>query len=384
MVEAVRKGSKLRAVARLFGTSLTTVQYWLERAGNRPIHEVDWGDRSSRPHRIANHTPEAVERRVVQARLELAKGPLGFVGALAVQEYLTAQPQRPIPSLRTIGRILVRQGLLDRTRRIRHPAPPPGWYLAAAAAGEAEMDHFDVIEDLRLEGGPLVSVFTGCPLWQGPVLARPALKVGARDVVDFLRQHWLNAGLPRYAQFDNDTRFQGGHNHPDVIGRVMRFCLALGVIPVFATPAEYGFQNIPESFNGRWQLKVWHRFHHDDLQALVACSDRFVDHYTRHRGQRRIHHPPRQPFPVNFRLDLQAPPRGCIIYLRRTDENGHVQCLGRRWEVDSTWLHRMVRAEVDLDRHCIRFYRLRRKEPSQQPLITECPYVLPSRSFLEG
>ena len=37
--------------------------------------------------------------------------------------------------------------------------------------------------------------------------------------------------------------------------------------------------------------------------------------------------------------------------------------LGRRFEVDATWPHRLVRAEVDLDAGRIRFYALRRREP---------------------
>ena len=45
-----------------------------------------------------------------------------------------------VPGLRTIGRVLVRNGLLDRHVRVRRAAPPPGWYLPAVAAGEAPLD----------------------------------------------------------------------------------------------------------------------------------------------------------------------------------------------------------------------------------------------------
>ena len=66
--------------------------------------------------------------------------------------------------------------------------------------------------------------------------------VTAKAAVEALLEHWRAVGLPGYAQFDNDTIFQGPHQHKDVIGRVMRACLGLGVVPVFAPPRETGFQ----------------------------------------------------------------------------------------------------------------------------------------------
>jgi hypothetical protein len=50
--------------------------------------------------------------------------------------------------------------------------------------------------------------------------------------------HGRELGLPAYAQFDNDTVFQGAHQYPDTIGRVARLCLSLHVVPMFAPPAR--------------------------------------------------------------------------------------------------------------------------------------------------
>jgi hypothetical protein len=38
--------------------------------------------------------------------------------------------------------------------------------------------------------------------------------------------------LPDYALFDNDMIFHGTHRWPDALGRVIRLCLRLGVVPV--------------------------------------------------------------------------------------------------------------------------------------------------------
>jgi hypothetical protein len=99
-------------------------------------------------------------------------------------------------------------------------------------------------------------------------------------------EHWREFGLPAYAQFDNDTIFQGSHHGEDSLGRVIRICLQLGVTPVFAPPREPGLQAAIENFNGRWQAKVWSRFHHRSLGALQAQSRRYIRAYRQRAAVR--------------------------------------------------------------------------------------------------
>ncbi len=229
----VRQGHSQRSVARRFRVSLHTIQRWVQRAGVLPLQEVEWGSRSKTAHQIANKTPADLEQEVCLVRKQLAKtGALGFVGAQAIQDTLRERAGlRALPSVRTIGRILKRRGLLDGQRRVRAP-PPPGWYLPDVAQQLAELDSFDVVEDLRMENLGLFQLFTTRALWGPLAEAWPARVASTSFILQALQAHWQCHGLPAFAQFDNDVRFQGGHNHPDVIGRVMRFCLALGVTPV--------------------------------------------------------------------------------------------------------------------------------------------------------
>ena len=204
---------------------------------------------------------------------------LGFHGAEAIHEALKARKVEPLPSVRTINRILERRGALDGQRRIRRPAPPPGWHLPEVASKRRELDSFDVVEGLVIKDGPQVEVLNGISLHGGLAASWPMeASVTAKVVVESLIEHWRAFGLPGYAQFDNDTIFQGPHAHPDVIGRVSRLCLSLGVVPVFVVPHEFGFQSTIENYNGTWQAKVWARFEHGSLPglagALAAVRDR--------------------------------------------------------------------------------------------------------------
>jgi hypothetical protein len=323
-----------------------------------------------------------MEDLVLQLRRELRQdSALGEFGAAAIHRELFEREYQEIPSIRTINRILQRRGALDGQRRRRRKAPPGGWYLPEVAVASAELDQFDIVEGLVLRDGPEVEVLNTIALHSGLVGSWPSSGINAQTVREALLEHWKRFGLPMYAQFDNDTRFTGPHHHGDVIGSVMRLCLSLAVVPVFAPVAEYGFQADIESFNGRWQSKVWNRFQHPSLEALQQQSARYVT-ACHHRGAtRRETAPPRRPFPENWQIDWQSQPQGLLIFLRRSSDCGNVELLGHTFTVDPYWVHRLVRCEIDLNSGCIRFYALRRRDPTHQPLLGEVPYQLPRRSF---
>lgn len=306
---------------------------------------------------------------------------LGEYGARAIRDALLARGTQDVPTVRTIGRILERGGALDRAVRVRRAPPPRGWYLPDLAARRADADSFDVVEDLKIAGGPLVDVLTGVSLHGGLAAAWPMERVPAAAVVERLSEHWRETGLPDYAQFDNDRRFQGPGRWPDSVGRVTRLCLSLGVTVVFAPPREHGLQADIERFNLLWQQKVWRRFRHADLADLAAHSGRYIAALRTRRAVRIESAPPRRAFPAQWRLDLQAHPQGRIVFIRRTDDSGAVTLLARRFDVDSSWVRRLVRCDLDLTAAAISFHALRRAAPSTQPLLRRTPYVLPHRLF---
>jgi hypothetical protein len=160
-----------------------------------------------------------------------------------------------------------------------------------------------------------------------------------------------------------------------------RLCLALKVIPVFAPPREPGFQNAIEGFNALWQSKVWQRHHFADVTNLQATSAHYIAAHRAKTAVRRDAAPARRRVPAAFRFDLDAPCTGTIIFIRRSDDAGRVHLLGRTFAVDAKWSHRLVRCEVGLDEHCIRFYALRRRHPKLQPLLREVPYARTNRPF---
>ena len=381
MVEAIRAGRSVREVAASFGVSVSTVAYWVVLAQGKRTGRMNFGNR--KPGRPWNRTTAEVEQRILSARSRLREesvlgeyGPDAIGLALRQDEDLAQLPGRT-----TIYRVLARHGLLDGAHRQRRPAPPKGWYLPDLAAGRAELDSFDFIEDLKIADGPLVSVLTGTSLHGALADAWIMEQPRATTTVDALIERWGRDGLPDYAQFDNDTVFQGAHQFAHSVGRVSRLCLALGIVPVFAPPREPGFQNAIEGFNGLWQSKVWRRQRFLDLATLKGASARYIVAYRAKTARRREAAPGLRAFPRGFRLDLNAPLKGTIIFLRRSDEAGAVDLLGTHFPIDEHWVHRLVRCEVDFTHRRIRFYALRRRDPGDQPLLRELPYRRPDKPF---
>lgn len=379
MVRAVRGGEAMRVVARRFAVSVSVVSRWVAHARGQSLARVDFTGRQ--PGRAWNRTPADLEALIIRTRAELREhSVLGEYGAAAIAAALTAtQPQPVTISQATIYRVLERRGALDGQRRQRRPAPPKGWYLPAVASSQAEMDSVDFIADLKIAGGPLVSVLTAISLHGALTDAWIMSQRRTTSTIEALQARWQAAGLPAYAQFDNDPVFHGSLYFVDVVGRLSRFCLALGVIPVFAPPREPGLQNAIEGFNGLWQSKVWQRHHFASVAELQGLSAAYIAAHRTKTAHRRDHAPERRPFPKTFHWDPDVEPQGQIIYIRRSSEQGAVDLLGRSYAVDVDWPHRLVRCEVDFTHHHIQFYALRRQDPPAQPMLREVDYLPKTR-----
>ena len=160
-------------------------------------------------------------------------------------------------------------------------------------------------------------------------------------------------------------------------------CLSLQVIPVFAPPLCRGFQADIEAFNRRWQDAVWSRFTFRNRDAVVAQSNRFVAAHRRRYAVRIEDAPTRQPFPKNWRLNLQQPAKQTVIFIRETNAKGQAVVLGHTFDVSPAWVHRLVRADVELTKGQVRFYALRRSDPHNHLHLATHKYNTPTKRFSE-
>lgn len=366
MVLAVRAGWSYRKAARRFHVGVATVALWVQRARGRPLSRVDWQDRSSRPQRRVG-TPAAIVRAIRRARHRLAKhDALGEHGAAAIRRELLGAGLAS-PCVRTIARWLARLGLSGQ-ERWRRPPPPKGWYLPEFAAGRAELDSCDVIEGLRLRRGGRLEVLNALGLWNEQPDSTVAQRITTAAAIAALTTRWTGQGRPAFVQFDNDTIFSGAHAQRNYFGRLVHWCLCLGITPVFAPPAELGFQATIEAYNRRWQDRVWRRWRHPSLAALQRRSAAFIRAYQHAKAtQAQAHSALRRPWSA----PTPTPCSHLIILLRRLDEHGRLTLCAQTLRISRRWAHRLVRCEINVTRQRVRCFGLSRRDPSHQPLLAD-------------
>ena len=369
MVAAYRAGASLRQVAKDFNETKSTVQRWVAHAQGKRLDRVDFYDKPSGTRQPKNKSSTKLEKRVLQLRKHLkAKSVLGLHGADAIREEMQRRNDDIIPAKATISNILKRNGMIDKRTRTRRPAPPPGWYLPDLQKQKVELDTFDIVERLYLHGGQEVQLLNGLSL-HGNLLHSLAMStVTTENTILALIEHWKQFGLPKYVQFDNDMIFQGSRK-PNVIGKVIRLCLSLKVIPVFSTPYEQGFQGKIERFNGEIQEKFWKRRKFKSLKDVGKHLEEYVQAHRAAHQEKILSAPRRRAFPKRWQREDKKPLSGTIIYLRRTDEWERVRFLEREFLVNKNWTHRLVRIEVDLDNGKVHFFALRRAEWRKQRLL---------------
>lgn len=382
MVQLFRQGNSIRSIALRFHKDKKTVKKWIDRAGDHRLDRVDFSDKRSQRKATHNRIHSDVENCIIHTRHELkTKSSLGEYGARAIQRYMKDLGCYQLPSERTINNVLRRNGLLDGNQRMRFPSPPPGWYLPEVYSLSAEMDCFDYIEDLRLQGDlGYVFVMNVISLHGSLVNSWVAPRMGSGFTVLNMLEHWKRYGRPRYAQFDNGPVFNGPPK-PDQIGQVIRLCLELGTTAVFTIPRCTGPQAKIERFNLQWQTSLWNRFNFENWHQLRKQANLFLEAYRMKNADRISQAPERIPVPTDWQPSFPTDVHGKVIYLRQTNEKGQVSVLGHSFDIDPDWTIRMVRCEVDLTQNQIMFYRLRRREPSDQPLIKTIDYEFPRRKF---
>ena len=383
MVLAVRRGQSIHSVAQAFGVTKATVEHWKNRAKGQRLDRVDWNDQTDGTSTPVNRSSLKIEQCVLTLRKQLKEdSPLGEHGADAILREME-QRECPLPPSRaTVNRILKRHGAFDGRRRKRFKPPPTGWYLKPLAKKLAELDQFDYIEDLCIEGGKTFQVLNGISLHGGLVASYPMERMTSENTVRKLIEFWKEFGLPDYAQFDNSTVFQGSR-WPDSLGKVVRCCLSLGVTPVFVPPRETGFQASVENYNGRWQRGVWERFRFENLRAVQNQSKKYVEAMQRKNWERQEASPTRWQIPEEWTLDYSTKLKGKVIFIRRTTDEEHMEVMGHWWRIRGAGAHKLIRAEVDLTKNKISFYRIRRREPNRHELIATAKYHFPNKPFKE-
>src|SRR5512135_109442 len=291
---------------------------------------------------VARRIPPELERAILSIRRRLeAHAPPGnnyhLSGASAILAELKALDVRPLPSLRTIDRVLQRNGL-TAPRVGLAPLLPRQEYPGPKARQSNQLHEADLVGPIYLKGRRQRYYIWVCKdAFDGAVCLRLADSRRMDEVLTFLGASWKSLGRPAQVQFDNAREITGWGHAARYLSRVIRLCLRFGGEPVFIPPGEPQFNGSVENFNGWFQPRLLQR-RFKRLGGLTPAQHR--------RGLRLLKMPASFVVPTG-RLPVAA---GRVIFIRRVSVAGTVKVLSQTFRVGKRHRGLYVRLVLDTQR----------------------------------
>lgn len=225
-----------------------------------------------------------IEETVKETRAALEKDEL-FSGAQSILWELEETGVEPLPSLRSINRILNRNGLVNR--RKGQYVPKGTRYPDMPAKGVNQRHQADFVGPRYLKGKTKALRFYSMnviDLATGRCACEPLIGRGQNTVYKGLWAIWSRLGMPRHLQVDNEMVFYGSPTHPRGMGPLIRLCLHFNIEPWFIPRAEPWRNGVVEQFNHHYQQKFLSRVKMQTLADLHAGSLAFEQkHNSRYR-----------------------------------------------------------------------------------------------------
>ncbi|HLB45768.1 MAG TPA: helix-turn-helix domain-containing protein, partial [Anaerolineales bacterium] len=334
-------GYSVADICRLLSRSREWFRIWWRRyRAQGPAGLFDLTRANVQPHRIA---PD-IERAILSVRQRLASQThpgtrYQLIGASAIQAELQALHIRPVPSVRTIERVLQRHGLtLPKVRLAPFLSPPT--YPTPAAEESNQLHQIDGVGPIYLKGSrQRYYIFVGKDVFDRAVCLRIYRSRKMDSVLAFLGECWKELGRPAQAQFDNAREVTGWGPAARYLSRPIRLCLRFGVEPVFIPPAQPYRNGSVENFNGWFQPRLFQR-RYPNLAALKRELHHLQEavntqHVQRHLGgltpaqyrrRRKL-----QKLPPSYVIPTEPLPiaAGQVTFIRQVTPNGNVHLLSQ-------------------------------------------------------
>lgn len=361
-IKSYLKGESITAIAQKLGYGRPWVYKWIERY-QASGEANDWqADQTRRPHGNSRELPRAVVEAVKLARLHLYNQGL-FCGAQAISWELEALQVSPLPSLRTISRIVSREGLTHRRTGRYEPKGKPYPKLLGQKANDVHQS--DYVGPCYLRGPLRFYSMNSVDIATGRCAVTPVFSKAAQPAIDAIWANWWRLGVPKHQQVDNEMVLYGSQNHPRGMGCLIRLCLANGVEPWFIPLAEPWRNGVVEKFNDHYRRGFLRRVIMQGAAELHRESLIFeAKHNTRYRytklqgrtpqmvlGRAQIRLPKSTTAPKH---PLPKPESGRYHLVRFIRGDAVLDVFGEKFRMPSEVVYEYVIATIDVARQKLR------------------------------
>jgi putative transposase len=320
---------------------------------------------------VAQRIPPELERTIlsIRRRLQAHATPATrycLVGAHAILAELKALNVRPLPGVRTVERVLQRNGLTAPRVRLA-PLLPRQEYPGPQARASNQLHEIDLVGPIYLKGRRQRYYIWVCKdAFDGAVCLRLAGSRQMDEVLGFLGECWKELGRPEQAQFDNARELAGWGASARSLCRVIRLCLRFGVGPVFIPKGEPQCNGSVENFNGWFQGPLFQRrfTRPGDLRRELARLQEAVNRqhvHPRLGGQTPAQHRRGlrlQKLPASFVVPTERLPlaEGRVTFLCRVSTAGTVTVLSQTFRVGKRHRGLYLRLVIDTGRGWLTAY----------------------------
>jgi len=362
-------GQSVEEICRIVGRSHDWFHMWWRRyRALGPNGLLDLTRANVQPRRIA---PD-LERAIVSIRQRLTSQThpgtrYSLIGANAILAELQALQLRPQPSLRTIERVLERNGVTVPKVRLAPYLPNPT-YPTPPADESNQLHQVDSVGPIYLKGNrQRYYILVGKDVYDGGVCLKIYRSRKMEVILDFLGDCWKSLGLPAQVQFDNAREVVGWGPAARYLSRVLRLCLRFGVEPVLIPPAHPQRNGSVENFNGWFQPRLFQR-HYTQLAALKRELQRLQDTVNTQHVQRRLggltpaqyrRRRKLQKLPAGYLIPTEPLPiaTGRITFIRQVTPNGNIHLLSQTFKVGKRLKREYVKVVLDTRRGQLTVYR---------------------------
>jgi hypothetical protein len=373
----VQAGEAITAVAAALRRSRRWLYTWLARA---QTGAPGWAaDRSHRPTQLVRATSPTIVEAVRLVRLSLYNRGL-LCGAQNIRWELEELAVTPLPAIRTINRILAREGLTHR--RTGRYQPKGKRYPTLVADRPNHVHQLDYVGPCYLRPPVRFWSLNTVDVATARCALEPVASRAGQATVDALWATWQRLGLPAHVQADNEMVFYGSPAHPRGMGLLIRLCLTEGIEPWFIPLAEPWRNGVVEHFNAHYRSKLLARVEIPDALGLRPAHHTFEQlHNSRYRygklgGRTPLTALAAAPTPLRFprteeppRVPLRKPEAGCYHLVRFIRSDRRLDVFGERFLLPPEAEYEYVVATVQVERQRLRV-------TLGADLVAEFPYQL--------
>lgn len=362
-------GERIDSICRTLSRSEAWFQKWWRRymeSGPAGLYDMTRANR-----RVARQTPPHIERAVISIRERLAKRDspetrYGLVGAAQIRAELETLGYTPIPSLRTIERIVAGAGLTCPPLRLA-PRVAQTEYPGPQAQASNQVHQVDLVGPRYLKGDKTRYYFLVCrDVFDHAVYIEFLPSRSSETILAFLTHAWQHLGIPTIVQFDNGREFCGWGRAAASLSRVIRFCLRLDVEVLFIPPGQPCHNGGVEQFNGWFQPLLLERPYRRAADArrqvqrlMTTVNEKHVHVHLGHQTAAQYRRRQRlRMLPANSELHLQKLPVsvGKVSFIRLVTGQGAIHILGQHYLIGKRLKYQYVKATLFTKLRSVKVY----------------------------